>query len=554
MPLPGPVFKIECVTAARRRQWFVSRFLFVLVLLLGLAVLWATRLADHPILTANDMVWVGEQFFYVLVGTQLVLVLLAAPALTSGAVCVDKARGFLTHLFVTDLSNAEIILGKWSARLFAVLQLLLSGLPVLLVLSLTGGIDLSALLGAYVVLVGVAVLTSTVSLTLSVWAHRTYEVVLATYLLIILWLLARYLALVVDQVAQSSIAQTLTVIDPFWLAFAPYDLGAGLDFNDYLLFLGGCLALSGMLLLLACWRVRSVSLRQAGQPSRPQRRRWPDFRWRSVSLISPRLDANPVLWREWHRRRPSRWLRIIWVVYAVVASLFSIWTIYDLEGGSFRDLAPFVNAFQVSIGLLFLTITAVTAFTDERVRGSLDVLLTTPLPASAIVWGKWRGAFRGAGWLAFWPMGIAVFSVLANERGHLDSAVVLLGLILSYCAFWTITGVALAVWISQSTRALVVGVISYLLVTVGMTLFLLAIDRHGDGSEGLAMVSTWFGPGQLTADLRYAYGSTRGDHLAWAIFWIIVHLGSAALIYLVTVQSFDRCLGRLAERERTRPW
>ena len=45
--------------------------------------------------------------------------MLAAPAATAGAICVDRARGTLTHMLATDLSDPEIVLGKLAARLLA---------------------------------------------------------------------------------------------------------------------------------------------------------------------------------------------------------------------------------------------------------------------------------------------------------------------------------------------------------------------------------------------------------------------------------------------------
>ena len=54
----------------------------------------------------------GEQVYYGIAGVQLSLVLLAAPAATAGSVCVDRARGWLAHMFVTPLSDTEIVLGK----------------------------------------------------------------------------------------------------------------------------------------------------------------------------------------------------------------------------------------------------------------------------------------------------------------------------------------------------------------------------------------------------------------------------------------------------------
>ena len=72
----------------------------------------------------------GEQMYRNVVGIELTLVLLAAPAVTAGAVCLDKARGTLDHMLATDLSNAEIVLGKLGVRLIPVLGLIACTVPV----------------------------------------------------------------------------------------------------------------------------------------------------------------------------------------------------------------------------------------------------------------------------------------------------------------------------------------------------------------------------------------------------------------------------------------
>ena len=42
--------------------------------------------------------------------------MLAAPAATAGAICLDRACGTLAHLLATDLSDPEIVLGKLAAQ------------------------------------------------------------------------------------------------------------------------------------------------------------------------------------------------------------------------------------------------------------------------------------------------------------------------------------------------------------------------------------------------------------------------------------------------------
>ena len=125
-----------------------------------------------------------------MIGVELALVMLAAPAATAGAICLDRARGTLAHMLMTDLSDPEIVLGKLAARLLPVLGLVACTWPVMAISSLLGGIDPIALTLAFAIIVAVAVLGCTMALALSVWARKSHEVILATYTVFILGLLA----------------------------------------------------------------------------------------------------------------------------------------------------------------------------------------------------------------------------------------------------------------------------------------------------------------------------------------------------------------------------
>ena len=58
---------------------------------------------------------------------------------------------------------------------------------------------------------------------------------------------------------------------------------------------------------------------------------------------------------------------------------------------------------QSVLGLMVLSVQAPTALGEERLRGTLDVLMTAPISTRAILWGKWLGTFRIALWLAVLP-------------------------------------------------------------------------------------------------------------------------------------------------------
>ena len=181
---PGPVFVYEWLLMSRRWQVYAGRSLLVAVLLAGLVVVWSGEVAGKVQQTISDLATVGESFFYAMIGTQLAVVLLAAPAATAGSICLEKSRGTLAHMLVTDLSNTEIVLGKLAARLVPVFGMVASGLPVLFLGALLGGIDPRALIAAFLTTLAVGLLGCSLALAFSVWGSKTHEVLLATYLLI----------------------------------------------------------------------------------------------------------------------------------------------------------------------------------------------------------------------------------------------------------------------------------------------------------------------------------------------------------------------------------
>ena len=162
----------------------------------------------------------AELFFLAVSGTQLALVLLAAPAATAGAICLDRARGTLSHMLMTDLSNGEIVLGKLGARLVPVLSMLLCALPVMELLALLGGVDPAALVGSFAVSLGVAVLGCSLAMFFSLWVGKTHEAVMATYAVWSLWLLARPVSDLVVWIGWAWGKPPRTA-DPFFLALAP---------------------------------------------------------------------------------------------------------------------------------------------------------------------------------------------------------------------------------------------------------------------------------------------------------------------------------------------
>jgi ABC-type transport system involved in multi-copper enzyme maturation permease subunit len=549
---PGPVFLYEWIIASRRWQGYALRSLFVLGLLAALvAMARGQGRGGGPVAPPGlrALAKLGENLFVAVIGTQLTLVLLAAPAATAGAICLDRSRGTLTHLLVTDLTDREIVLGKLAARLVPIVTLVAATLPFLELLGLLGGVDSDALLGAFLVTLGVAVLGCCLALVFSIWVRKTHEALLATYAVWGLWLLGPPMLDQLSRATGLSLSVPLRTAEPYTLAFAPYWQPGSVGWQDYLVFLASTLAVSAVLALLAVRTMRRAGTRDVVQGAVRRRRRWLPAIEPPRILASrlrgwsrPVLDFNPVLWREWHRSRPPRWGRIVATAFVVLAVTFSAIAIQTGQNGI---LPPWLNAFQVAIGLLFLSVIASTSLAEERVRGSLDVLMTTPLATWQIVIGKWLGTYRLVPPLVILPVAV-VLGIGSPDGREWPIAYRMILFVLSSGAAITSLGLAMATWCPRLGRAVGLTVTLYLLVTVGWMFMVIAI-RNGFDERSLMMGSPWFWSGMMTATLRHGEPDHQ-DVWDWGYLWTVIYALTALTLLAATLATFNRCLGRVEPR------
>jgi ABC-type transport system involved in multi-copper enzyme maturation permease subunit len=542
------VFAYEWLTASRRWQMYALRALFVAVLFVAVLVVWFAKVEPARRQSGptdrNAHAAAGEAIFYAFFGTLLSVTLLAAPGATAGAVCLDKARGTLLHVLVTDLSSAEVVLGKLAARLLPLLGLVLASAPVLSLCLWLGGIDPEAMLVAYAATIGIAVLGSALSFLLSVWGRKTHEVLLAAYLLEIVLLLAYPGALQLDGLWRRAIlAPAVRWTNPFLLAFSPYLYRGATDPTDLTLFVASCLGGAALCTALAVATVRPAAVRSSGR-SRPSRtpgvarRPW-------LRLPAPSLDFNPVLWLEWNRRA-SRWARFVWTIFWLMfggaSALAAAENVFAQSPD--RLVSTWIAALGVAGGLLLASVTAVTALADERVRGSLDVLLATPLPTPVIVRGKWWGTFRPILPLALVPTVLA--GTLSARSGQWEAVPLMGGFVLACGASVTSLGLALAVWVRSLPRAITAAAVVYCLVTVGwVALAWVLFEGPSRKGEQVACLSPFFGAAgaiyEASGDALRNKNRAFGAVAAWAV----VHLLAAVALYRLAVRTFNRRLGRI---------
>jgi hypothetical protein len=177
------------------------------------------------------------------------------------------------------------------------------------------------------------------------------------------------------------------------------------------------------------------------------------------------------------------------------------------------------------------------------------VLLATTMPTRTIIWGKWCGAYRRVPVLALLPAIVAGFQ--ATHSGRWTGVTLILFMVMAYGATVTSLGVALATWVSHMGRAVALTVGTYVLVTVGWLFLMVALEQRGPYSQGPAMASPFFGPGNvtfLTSEPPGPRGRADEEFYFWGPFWCAVAMSVAVALLVATHMTFNRCLGRVDGR------
>ena len=139
--MPGPVFERELTTTARSGRAFALRSTYGLALLAVVVATYRNACGTDLDPGPTQVTRLAGDLFRNLVLAQGVAVVLLTPALVAGAIAGEAQRKTLHDLLTTELTAAEIVLGKLAARLLHVGVLVAAGLPFLLLAGLLGGVD-----------------------------------------------------------------------------------------------------------------------------------------------------------------------------------------------------------------------------------------------------------------------------------------------------------------------------------------------------------------------------------------------------------------------------
>lgn len=429
---------------SRRQRHFYIRALYLGVLIATL--LWTLLISVSTALSQRQLAASAAQSFTYVAYLQIALICLIAPVFMAGAIAQEANPKTWDILLTTPLSAAEIVLGNLFGRLFFILALLFSSLPLFALTQLFGGVPGSSIFMSYLIAACAALLVGSLAIALSVSRLVGKRAVFAFYVAVVSYLAVTF---AIDRVLVRGNGGTvtwMTGVNPF---LALYSLLDPTSYRPVSGFLTGVDALflqapvkawcySSTTISLALMAASTITVRlggiaglggASGRGGVPWHRRLFGLGAKGAEHRAPRaVWHNPIAWREAAARNATLGRMIARWSFIGFGALFGLGIILyyhnsSLANETFRTvlLATVLGELGV-ITLVALNMSA-TAVAREREDGTLDLLLTTPLTASSYLSGKLRGMIAYLLPLLAVPLGtllIAGLYTLLIEGGILE--------------------------------------------------------------------------------------------------------------------------------------
>jgi len=141
----------------------------------------------------NELAKMSGQIFRQMSYLQLGLVALLAPIFTAGAITQEKDSQTYDILLATPLTNGQIVLGSLLSRLFFVVALLVSGIPVFSITQIFGGVAIRSIVSSFLIAAATAFVTGALAMAIATFKVGTRRTIFSFYLFIILYLVGGFL-------------------------------------------------------------------------------------------------------------------------------------------------------------------------------------------------------------------------------------------------------------------------------------------------------------------------------------------------------------------------
>lgn len=504
--MAGPIFAREWLVAPRRARFYLQRVIFVLVLFSLVCTAWALLAGIQQVRNVGDLSRFGVLVFQIVAPLELIVTMFLATITSAGSVSQEKDRRTLILLLLTRLSSSEIVLGKLGSSLLSIANLVFASVPLLLLISLLGGVSLQQVLLATAIIIVTSSWAGALANLVAFWREKTFQTLAITLLAIVGWLVfAEVIASGLLAPIPAQWADVLSPIRAMTIVCQPIVV------DDWIPFPGGVAAahcILGVTATVVFCTVAVLRIR-VWNPSRQVRvqNTEPDEDYAALSgaksdekkswkVRAPRrMWNNPVLWREMRTWAYGRKLLLIRLAYfalfgiAIAALYWSVSSGAALERSRLADelipiSARILTPFFV-ISLVMINALAVNSITNERDAQALDLLLATQISPTQFLVGKLAGVLYVTKEMVLLPILLSVY--LWWQGGMLtENLLFTLGGLIVLDVFAAMLGIHCGMIYSQSKTAIgtSLGTLFFLFLGIA-TCMMIMISFRGSFSRQL---------------------------------------------------------------------
>src|SRR6185369_14668046 len=176
----------------RRRDLFVRcGYLALLILVVIFALIGSGATLGGGSL--SELAKVSATIFREMSYLQLGLVALLAPIFTAGAITQEKDSQTYDILLATPLTNGQIVLGSLLSRLFFVVALLVSGIPIFSITQIFGGVAIRSIVLSFAIAAATAFVTASIAMAIATFKVGTRRTIFGFYMFIVIFLVGGFL-------------------------------------------------------------------------------------------------------------------------------------------------------------------------------------------------------------------------------------------------------------------------------------------------------------------------------------------------------------------------
>src|SRR5215212_136573 len=172
----------------KKRDLFIRcGYLALLIIVVVFALISSSNAATGS-MSLTDLTTTSKNTFRMMSYLQLTLVALLAPIFTAGAITQEKDSQTYDILLATPLTNGQIVLGSLLSRLFFVIALLISGIPIFSVTQIFGGVAIRSIVMSFAIAAATTFVTGSLAMAIATFKVGTRRTIFSFYLFIVIFL------------------------------------------------------------------------------------------------------------------------------------------------------------------------------------------------------------------------------------------------------------------------------------------------------------------------------------------------------------------------------